>query len=124
MKRFVAVLSVIVVFGVVTADVALAAKARTRLSLRIEDDSVGSNDTIVLKGRLGSKRDACEGGKKVDLYIDGGLYASTTTSPEGRYTFEVSGPHPSGRHRFMTVFEGTRRCRRSASDSVFGTVGG
>jgi hypothetical protein len=115
MKRMAIVISLMTVVAMLGAEPALAG-ATTSLTMNIEDKTVHRRQTIKVDGRLRSPRAACRANQTVELWIDGGLYQTTTTDGEGNYSFRVSPPHPVGRHRFQTRFPGNDTCDPAQSD--------
>jgi hypothetical protein len=116
MKRFLAVLAVGAIVSTLFVDVALAGRANTTLSMRIDDTTVRTSDVIHVRGKLRSEVPGCRRGEEVELYIDGALYATTRTGRRGTYHFRVQPPHPRGNHTFQTRFAGTTACQPSQSD--------
>jgi hypothetical protein len=115
MKRVAIVISLIAVVSMLGSDVALAG-TNTSLTMQIADKTVHRRQTIKVSGELNSSRAGCRANQSVELYIDGGLYATTTTDAQGNYSFRVSGPHPVGRHQFQTRFAATEDCLGSRSE--------
>jgi hypothetical protein len=125
MKRFLALVTLAIAAVAVVQTPALADQATTILSIRVSDDTVSQNDTIIVRGKLSCPDNPkCKANKLIRLYIDGSLYGTTTTNDEGRYRFEVKGPHPVGKHKFQTKFKGTTMCAPDKSSMKTVTVQG
>jgi hypothetical protein len=123
MRRLAVLISLVLAMGLITADVAYARRAGTSMTLRTGDNTVGSNDTIELRGKVSSRRAACRE-RVVTLTINGAPYGTTVSGTDGTYEFEVDGPHPAGRHKFLTSVRRNRRCKGATSNSLTVTVGG